>query len=146
MIPLSYASMFGGMLTLIGTSTNILAGDIVARPEYLARPFSMFEFTALGIVVSVAGFLYLLTVGRWLLPERIRAEDDLTQAFGMADYLTEVVVREDSPPVGQTVRNALEQTEFDVDLIQLVRGDTVFLEPLGPKVIRAGDAFAVRTD
>jgi di/tricarboxylate transporter len=146
LIPLSYASMFGGMLTLIGTSTNILASDIIARPEYLGRPFSMFEFTALGVVVSVVGFVYLLTVGRWLLPERIRAEDDLTQEFGMADYLTEVVVREDSPLVGQTVRSALEETDFDIDLLQLIRGNRVFLEPLGPKVIRAGDVFAVRTD
>ncbi|MEF8842331.1 MAG: SLC13 family permease [Haloarculaceae archaeon] len=146
LIPLSYASMFGGMLTLIGTSTNILASDIVARPEYLGRPFSMFEFTALGALVSVVGFVYLLTVGRWLLPARIRAEDDLTQEFGMADYLTEVVVREDSPLVGETVQSGLEQTDFDVDLVQLVRGDRVFLEPLAPKVIQAGDVFALRTD
>ena len=146
LIPLSYASMFGGMLTLIGTSTNILASDIVARPEYLGRPFSMFEFTALGAVVSVVGFVYLLTVGRWLLPERIRAEDDLTEEFGMADYLTEVVVREDSPLVGETIQSGLEQTDFDVDLVQLIRADRVFLEPLAPKVIQAGDVFALRTD
>jgi di/tricarboxylate transporter len=146
LIPLSYASMFGGMLTLIGTSTNILASDIVARPQYLGRPFSMFEFTALGIVVSIAGFLYLLTVGRWLLPERIRAQDDLTEEFGMAEYLTEVVVREDSPLVGETVQSGLEETDFDVDLVQLIRGNQVFLEPLAPKVIQAGDVFAVRTD
>ncbi|MFC6940406.1 SLC13 family permease [Salinirubellus sp. GCM10025818] len=146
LIPLSYASMFGGMLTLIGTSTNILASDIVARPQYLGRPFSMFEFTALGLVVSVAGFVYLLTVGRWLLPERIRAQDDLTEEFGMAEYLTEVVVREDSPLVGETVQSGLEETDFDVDLVQLIRGNQVFLEPLAPKVIQAGDVFAVRTD
>jgi di/tricarboxylate transporter len=146
LIPLSYASMFGGMLTLIGTSTNILASDIVARPQYLGRPFSMFEFTALGVVVSIAGFCYLLTVGRWLLPERIRAEDDLTEEFGMAEYLTEVVVREDSPLVGETVQSGLEETDFDVDLVQLIRGNQVFLEPLAPKVIQAGDVFAVRTD
>jgi di/tricarboxylate transporter len=106
----------------------------------------MFEFTALGVVVSIAGFCYLLTVGRWLLPERIRAEDDLTEEFGMAEYLTEVVVREDSPLVGETVQSGLEETDFDVDLVQLIRGNQVFLEPLAPKVIQAGDVFAVRTD
>jgi di/tricarboxylate transporter len=144
LIPLSYASMFGGMLTVIGTSTNILASDIFARIQ--GRPFSMFEFTALGVVVSIAGVVYLLTVGRYLLPERIRAEDDLTEEFGMAEYLTEVVVREDSPIVGQTIQEALEETDFDVDLVQLIRGNQVFLEPLAPKVIQAGDVFAVRTD
>jgi di/tricarboxylate transporter len=144
LIPLSYASMFGGMLTVIGTSTNILASDIFARIQ--GRPFSMFEFTALGVVVSIAGVVYLMTVGRYLLPERIRAQDDLTEEFGMADYLTEVVVREDSPIVGETIQTALEETDFDVDLVQLIRGNQVFLEPLAPKTIQAGDVFAVRTD
>jgi len=65
--------------------------------------------------------VYLLTVGRWLTPERIEPQTDLTGEFGMADYLTEVVVREDSPLVGRTVRGALADTEFDVDFVQLIR-------------------------
>ncbi|WP_439027800.1 SLC13 family permease [Haloarchaeobius sp. DT45] len=156
LIPLSYASMFGGMLTLIGTSTNILASevarDIATRDDApvgsarLADGFSMFEFTELGVVVAVVGFAYLLLVGRYLIPERIKAREDLTEEFQMADYLTEVEVREDSPLVGQTVRDALVETDFDVDLVQLVRGNEVFLEPLGPKAIQAGDIFLVRTD
>ncbi len=146
LIPLSYASMFGGMLTVIGTSTNILASAIAADLGLEQAPFSMFEFTALGLLVSVFGAAYLLTVGRYLLPERIRPRDDLTQEFEMAEYLTEVVVREDSPIIGQTIREALEETEFDVDLLQLIRDDEVFLEPLAPKTIQAGDVFAVRTD
>ena len=64
----------------------------------------------------------------------------------MADYLTEVVVREDSPLVGDTVRDALMATDLDVDLVQLIRDGEVFVGPLGPKVIRAGDVFALRTD
>ncbi|WP_336361423.1 SLC13 family permease [Haladaptatus sp. ZSTT2] len=144
LIPLSYASMFGGMLTLIGTSTSILASDLSAR--LLDRPFTMFEFTQLGAIVTVVGVLYLLTIGRFLLPERIKPEEDLTEEYEMAEYLTEVVVREDSPIIGQTVQEALKETDFDVDLIQLIRNDAVFLEPLGPKMIQAGDIFAVRTD
>ncbi|GGO03153.1 MULTISPECIES: SLC13 family permease [Haloarcula] len=144
LLPLSYASMFGGMLTLIGTSTNILASQLSA--ELLGHPFGMFEFTQLGIVVTVVGTVYLMTVGRWLVPGRIEAREDLTDEFEMGEYLTEVVVREDSPIVGQTVRGALSETEFDVDVVQLVRGDRVFLEPLDPKTIRPGDVFALRTD
>lgn len=106
----------------------------------------MFEFTQLGVVVLVVGSVYLLTVGRWLTPPRIKPESDLTEEFQIATYLTEVVVREDSPIVGTTVRDAMAETEFDVDLVQLIRADDVFLGPLGPKVIRAGDVFAVRTD
>jgi di/tricarboxylate transporter len=144
LLPLSYASMFGGMLTLIGTSTNILASQISA--ELLDHPFGMFEFTQLGLVVTVVGVVYLLTVGRYLVPARIDVQDDLTAEFQMGEYLTEVVVREDSPLVGETVQEALAETDFDVDVIQLVRGDRTFLEPLGPKTIQAGDVFAVRTD
>jgi len=144
LLPLSYASMFGGMLTLIGTSTNILASELSGR--LLGRTFTMFEFTQLGIVVSVVGTAYLLTVGRWLTPERIKPRQDLTEEFEMGEYLTEVVVREDSPLVGQQVQRALVETDFDVDLIQLIRGGEVFLEPLGPKQIQPGDVFALRTD
>ncbi|WP_435126624.1 SLC13 family permease [Halobaculum sp. D14] len=148
LLPLSYASMFGGTLTLIGTSTNILASDLYARlaPAAVARQFRMFEFLPLGVVLLAVGTAYLLTVGRWLTPERIKPRTDLTEEFGMADYLTEVVVREDSPLVGQRVETALGDVDFDVDLVQLIRGDSVFLEPLGQKEIQAGDVFAVRTD
>jgi di/tricarboxylate transporter len=109
-------------------------------------PFSMFQFTALGILVSIAGTIYLFTLGQYLTPERIKAREDLTEEFEMGEYLTEVTVREDSPIVGNTVREALMQTDFDVDIVQLIRGDEVFLEPLGPKNIQVGDIFAVRTD
>ena len=153
LMPLSFASMFGGMLTLIGTSTNILASELSGRlavdspARYGAlHEFSMFEFTQLGVILLVVGSIYLLTVGRWLVPERIKPESDLTQEFEMADYLTEVEVRGDSPIVGQTVHEALEASEFDIDLVQLIRDRRTFLEPLGPKVIQAGDVFALRTD
>ena len=144
LLPLSYASMFGGMLTVIGTSTNILASEISGR--LIGQSFSMFEFTALGAIVTVVGSAYLLTVGRWLTPPRIKPESDLTEEFEMGEYLTEVAVREDSSVVGQTVRETLATTDFDVDIVQLIRDDEVFLEPLGAKAIRAGDVLALRTD
>lgn len=144
LLPLSYASMFGGMLTVIGTSTNILASQLSERLGVGA--FSMFEFTQLGLLVSLVGTAYLLTVGRFLVPERIKPQIDLTEEFEMGAYLTEVAVGEDSPLVGQQVQAALVDTEFDVDLIQLIREDEVFLEPLGPKQIQVDDVFAIRTD
>lgn len=151
LIPLSYASMFGGMLTVIGTSTNILASETAERlgnadPQLGLDAFSMFEFTSLGLIVSVVGAAYLLTVGRWLIPERIAPTADLTEEFEMGEYLTEVIVREDAPAVGRTIRDALEETELDVDVVQLIRSEDVLIESLGSKTIRPGDVFAVRTD
>ena len=144
LLPLSYASMFGGTLTLIGTSTNILASDLFATLSG-GPGFSMFEFTSLGLVLTVVGGAYLMTVGYWLTPARIPPKDDLTEEFEMSEYLTEVIVREDSPIVGQTVREAIETTDFDVDLVTLVRGDRTFVEVFGSKTVQPGDVFTLRT-
>nr|WP_275040481.1 SLC13 family permease [Haloterrigena salina] len=144
LIPLSYASMFGGMLTLIGTSTNILASDVSAR--LLDHPFSMFEFTQLGIIVLIVGSIYLMTVGHRLLPERVPVEEDYVQEYAIEEYLTEVVVNDDSPIVGTTVEEAIDHVEFDADIIQVVRDDEEFIEPIGQKTIRAGDLLRLRAD
>ncbi|WP_435068689.1 SLC13 family permease [Haloplanus sp. C73] len=144
LLPLSYASMFGGTLTLIGTSTNILASDVSAR--LLGHPFSMFEFTSLGVIVLLAGSLYLMTIGHRLLPERVPVKEDYVQEYAIEEYLTEVVVEPDSPLVGKTVATAIDSVEFDADILQVVRDGEEFIEPLGPKTIRAGDLLRLRAD
>jgi len=144
LMPVSFMAMLGGMLTLIGTSTNILASDVSAR--LIGEPFSMFEFTQLGLIVLLTGGLYLATVGRYLLPERIQVDGELIEGFEMTEYLTEVVVRDDSPLIGQTVTQSLEDLDIDADIVQLVRDDRAFTEPLGPKEIREGDVLVLRTD
>lgn len=144
LIPLSYASMLGGMLTLIGTSTNILASDVSTR--LIGRPFSMFEFTGLGAVVLLIGSLYLLVVSHRLLPERVPAEEDYVQEYAIGAYLTEVSVGSDSPFVGRSVDAAIDAAAFDADILQLVREGQEFLEPLGSKVIQADDILRIRAD
>jgi di/tricarboxylate transporter len=144
LLPLSYASMFGGMLTVIGTSTNILASELAN--EFLGEPFGMFEFTQLGVVITVVGAVYLMTVGHRLTPARIAPQQDLTEEFRLGEYLTEVAVRGDSPLVGQRIDAAVAASDLDIDIVQLIREGAVFLEPLGPKQIQPGDIFAIRTD
>ena len=144
LMPVSFVAMLGGTLTLIGTSTNILASDVSAR--LIGHPFSMFEFTQLGVLVLVTGTVYIATIGRYLLPARITVDEELIEEFEMAEYLTEVVVREDSPLVGRTVNQVLQDTDLDVDVVQLVRGDQVFSEPLARKEVRPDDVFVIRTD
>ncbi|MDZ7688344.1 MAG: SLC13 family permease [Halobacteriales archaeon] len=147
LMPISFVAMLGGMLTVIGTSTNILASDVSAR--LIDRPFSMFEFTQLGFVVLVTGVVYLVTVGWYLVPERIEVTDQLVDEFGMTEYLTEVVVREDSVLVGMTVEEALEELDpdddSDTDLVQLIRDKEAYTEPLARKEIRPGDILVLRT-
>ncbi len=144
LMPVSFVAMLGGMLTLIGTSTNILASDISAR--LIDRPFSMFEFTQLGLLVLVTGAVYLATVGRLLIPERIEMSDELIEGFEMTEYLTEVVVTADSHLVGKTIDECFTELDVDADIVQLVRNDRVFTEPLAQKEVRPGDVLVLRTD
>ncbi|WP_369685070.1 SLC13 family permease [Haladaptatus sp. YSMS36] len=144
LIPLSYASMVGGMLTLIGTSTNLVASSVSAR--LIDHPFSMFEFTKLGVLVFLTGAIYLIFVGHRLIPERIKPAENYVTEYDLAPYLAEVVVNEASPLVGQRLRGGLRSTEFDFDVIQVIREGETFLEPLDSVRIRANDKLVLRAN
>ncbi len=151
LIPLSFASMLGGTLTLIGTSTNILASDIAAQlgaesPELGLHAFGMFEFTKLGVIVFAVGAVYLMTVGVRLLPERIPADEDLVEEYAIQEYLADVVVPANSSLIGQTVGEALGDDELDIDVLQLIRYGERFSEPLARKEIRESDTLRLRTN
>ncbi|WP_276302669.1 SLC13 family permease [Halorussus lipolyticus] len=151
LMPLSFASMLGGTLTLIGTSTNILASDIAAQlgaesPELGLHAFGMFEFTKLGLVVFAVGSLYLMTVGVRLLPERIPADEDLVEEYALQEYLADVAVPANSSLIGQTVEEALGDNELDIDVLQLIRYGERFSEPLARKEIRESDTLRLRTN
>ncbi|MFD1647029.1 SLC13 family permease [Haloarchaeobius litoreus] len=147
LIPLSYAAMLGGTLTLIGTSTNIVASDLVATdlvPDH--GPIGMFELTPLGVVVLLVGSVYLLTVAPRLLPERVPATLDVTDTYEVSDYLAQVRVRESSALVGQRVEDAFTSMDLDVDVLQLVRDEEVFIAPGSDRDIVAGDVLTVRAN
>jgi di/tricarboxylate transporter len=149
LLPLSYAAMLGGTLTLVGTATNILASDL--SRQLLGHPLSMFEFTKLGVVVFLAGAAYLLTVGRWLTPARIDPASDLTRTFDMDNHLVRLVVREDSPLVGLTgaeLEAHLEAADvdgLDLDVLLLEREGEAFLASASDQRVAAGDLLTVRT-
>ncbi|MGM0410414.1 MAG: SLC13 family permease [Bacillota bacterium] len=145
LIPLSYAAMFGGTVTLLGTSTNILASQVSAR--ILDHPFSMFEFTKLGIIVVIVGILYLVTVGYKILPDKLTYEDDLFTEYELKKFLTEVEVKKESDFVGENIGDISEQLcEEDIDIVQVIRDREKFMEPLEVKTVRAGDHLIIRTD
>ncbi|KAB7519020.1 SLC13 family permease [Halosegnis rubeus] len=151
LMPLSFASMLGGTLTLIGTSTNILASDIAAQlgaasPELGLTAFGMFEFTKLGVVVFAIGSLYLMTIGVRLIPERIPANEDLVEEYALQEYLADVIVPANSPLVGQTVQEALGDEDLDIDVLQLIRNGEQFDEPLARKEIDVNDTLRLRTN
>ncbi|MGM0421149.1 MAG: SLC13 family permease [Bacillota bacterium] len=144
LMPLSFAAMMGGLTTLIGTSTNILASDILARKT--GEGFSMFEFTHLGLSVLLIGGIYMLFIGRKILPVRIEAEVEVTEKFNMGGYLTETIIRENSPLIGLSLKEAENKVDFELNIIQLNRGGGKYLKPLDNKIIEEGDHLIVRTD
>ncbi|MUV86803.1 SLC13 family permease [Natronomonas sp. CBA1123] len=139
LLPLSYAAMLGGTLTLVGTATNLLASDVARRR--LGEPLSMFEFTPVGIIVFLVGAAYLLTVGYRLTPARIPVSGDLTETYDLEDHLSRLRVRAASPLVGQPVTEAFADAEADVTAVQLIRDDETASDN---RTIEADDELVVR--
>ncbi len=108
LIPLAWAALLGGNVTMIGTPPNILASSILENYGSI-EPFSFFDFAPMGILVLIAGILYMVLIGRRLLPERTPG-GGLVDSYPVQEYLTEARVADNSPLVGKTVREAdLEQ-------------------------------------
>lgn len=125
LMPMSHAATFGGMCTLIGTSTNLVAHEF-AR-SYGLRGFSMFELGKVGLPMLIAGFAYMLFVGRKFLP-RTQPGDVLAMQLGER-YLAELIIEPDSPWTGKEVNAEHFERDFDVDLIGVLRAGQVL--PLG---------------
>ena len=143
LMPLSFASILGGTLTLIGTSTNILASGLSQKLGY--GEFSVFQFTSLGAIILVLGLLYLGFFSPKLLPNRKKAKNDsLGQSYELNDYVTEVVVSETSSLIGRTLRTSELQRKFDIDVLELIHDGMHFPPPIADKQISAGDILIVR--
>jgi di/tricarboxylate transporter len=138
LIPLSFFAIMGGTTTLIGTSTNLLV-DGVATEQGLAR-FGIFEITIYGLIAAAAGTATLLLLGRWLLPEG--EGDELFQSGQDADFLTELLVHEQSEAVGRPLKSLASLRQVEVLGIkrdaQMIRGN------LAEEVVAAGDRLVVR--
>jgi len=119
LIPLSFASQFGGVCTLIGTSTNILVNSL-AVANGLER-FHLFEFAPLGIILVIIGILYLAVLSRVLIPKR-KGVDEQIDKYRLADYLAEMMVTDGSPLIGKKWGALKNKDLKNIDLIKIIRG------------------------
>ena len=142
LIPLAFASLLGGKMTLIGTPANILAAGIVA--EQGLESFGFFEFLPMGVVVLTTGIVYMVTVGRKFLPVRegAHSKEDIIRLRG---YVTEVRVSEQSQLNGQTLFESRLGQEYDLNVLAIRRefGDQPVLNR--DTVIQSGDLLIVES-
>ena len=142
LIPLSYAAIMGGSLTLIGTSTNLLV-DGVARAQGM-EPFGIFEILPIGLVVCAWGLIYMATIGRRLLPERDSMAGMLSDRSKMK-FFSEAVIPPESNLIGRDVLDVKLFKRDGVRLIDVVRGDASLRRNLKDVQLQTGDRVVLRT-
>lgn len=125
LIPLSYVAQMAGVFTLIGSSTNLLVNSVAKDLGHSG--FSMFEFLPLAAICAMAGCLYLLTFGRWLLPDVRSADLDNLYEFG--HYITELKISAESKLLGSTVEQAQLNKNYNVYVLELLRDGEKYWSP-----------------
>lgn len=137
LMPVAFASILGGNCTLIGTSTNVAVSGYIAKVGL--EPLSMFEITPIGLIIGIVGIFYMMFIGKRLLPAY--RDESLTEEYAMREYLTEIVVMQNSDLIGQRIfESDLSKKEFRI--LEVVRGQEKFL-PTPRTIIEAGDVMLV---
>ncbi len=142
LIPLSYFAIAGGMLTMVGTSTNMIVNGVVKQKGL--RPFTMFEITGLGTVLAIGTVLYLIFVGRKLLPTRVCLAT-LIDSEAEREFLTAAIVSDDSPLVGKTLAETSLAKRRDMRVIEVRRSGNRVEVPLNELRFEPGDRVIIKS-
>ena len=144
LIPLSFASLLGGLVTLIGTPPNIVISGF--RESQTGKPFAMFDFAPVGLAVAAAGLVYLATVAWRLLPERIAVEGEDDSLFHVERYTLESNVPEGSPLAGMRVRELENKFDREISVVAIIRQGVRRLAPRAIEKVREGDVLILQGD
>ena len=136
LMPMAFAALLGGIVTMVGTSPNIIVARM--REELLGTPFSMFDFTPVGACLAIGGVIFL-AFGWRLLPGDRKGAASMDEAFNIEGYSTEVSIPEGSPLVGKTVAEVDTLSEGDVEVLTLLRSRDRINQPPAKTKLRASD-------
>ncbi len=142
LIPLSYAAILGGTLTLVGTSTNLLVNSIYMSYEGV-EPLGMFEFFRYGIIILIIGTIYLLIVAPKLIPSRT-VTSSLTKSYHLGGYLTEMRIKKESPLVGKSCLDRSINHNYDVTVLDIIRDRKHIVNNIRRTILKEGDILFVR--
>lgn len=142
LLPLSYAAIFGGTLTLIGTSTNLIVNSFLENHSSI-KPFKMFEFTKLGAIFCFIGIFYNLFISKWILPSRA-ITSSLTQKYHMSTYLTEFKIEKDSKLVGKSIADFKVKDKYEFDVVKIIRNKIDLTIALNETIIRQDDVMLIQ--
>ena len=144
LMPLSFGSILGGLITLIGTPPNIVIAHY--RETVAGEPFSMFDFSPVGSVVAVVGVLFLGLVGWRLLPKDRQAKSATDELYDIDDYVAEGIVTEGSAAIGQTIKDIDSIADScDVRLAGMIRDGKRILRLTRTRIVEEGDIFILKT-
>jgi di/tricarboxylate transporter len=142
LMPLAFATILGGMVTLIGTPPNIIIAQI--RADALGEPYHMFDFAPVGLACALVGIVFVSLIGWRLLPKSATDHDSAKELIDLAGYIAELVVPENSPVIDRMVRDLDEQAEeADTVIVGLVRNGKRLPGQARSNMIRAGDILVV---
>lgn len=142
LLPLSFATVLGGTLTLLGSSVNLLASEVSDKLGYGA--FGLFSFTPIGIGVWLVGGVVMVLLADRFLPDRGSDDDNLIANLSSSGYLTEVKIPQGSQLIGQSLHSCRLQRRFDVDVLELHRDSERFLPPLADRTLALDDRLLLR--
>ncbi len=143
LMPMSFAAMFAGSCTLIGTSTNLLVYS--SAKQYLEWEIGIFEVTPAGLIFSAAGVLYLLLLAHRLVPSR-RTGDSLTEEYRLRYFVTELILQDDSPLIGLTISETEFREQHNVEVIEILRDGTRLLPTAEETRLEPGDILLAQGD
>jgi di/tricarboxylate transporter len=141
LMPVSFASLFGGMLTEIGTPPNLIVSAY--RVQAGGQPFAFFDFAPVGIVLVFLGILFTVAFGHRLIPKRKSEKDE--SLFNIEDYLSEVVVTENSKVVGKTLKDLFITYKLELNVLSIVRNHHRILAPRANEPLLVGDILIIKS-